>query len=331
MRTEFRIVGSFVIAYIIRSVLMALFSYSFLSYARVYACIVCIILIVNFSRDNPSSSEGETGTVREEWIVDGSGSRVRLFDPSNYPDFKLIGKETEGNIYSSSEGELITTVIVTKAGSSADDSSDTIIALAALVFIICVLSLVITGIPGIVKNRVGETNNSTSESYASNDDNHEGDSTEKQPNNNRQSREDIVSANDGSHGNPEATYKEEPQEERPVSLKDYGIFKDGHGISSSDYVFADSDKRNLTDSDVDLLTLRGINYAKNELYARHGRKFKSEELQEFFNSRDWYYGYLAAEPASDKIIKEEFNSYEKYNSDFLAGIESSMGMYQLDQ
>ena len=112
---------------------------------------------------------------------------------------------------------------------------------------------------------------------------------------------------------------------------DYGIYKDGHGISSSDYVIGDSNSRRLTENDANRLTLRGINYAKNEIYARHGRKFKSRELQNFFNSRDWYDGYLDASTDSDRKIREDFNSYEKYNADYLNDIESSMGMYKLDQ
>ena len=137
--------------------------------------------------------------------------------------------------------------------------------------------------------------------------------------------------NNNSVADKEKNNKKSDQEELTVLLIDYGFFQDGHGMASSDYVISDSDKRRLTENDLNQLTLKGINYAKNELYARHGRKFKSEELQVFFGSRDWYYGMLPAEPSSDRIIHEEFNSIEKYNSDLLAKTEASLGMYQLDQ
>lgn len=138
------------------------------------------------------------------------------------------------------------------------------------------------------------------------------------------------SSNQSAHNSSESTGNGN-YEDYIQTGTDYGIYKDGHGISSSDYVIGDSNSRKLTENDVNKLTLRGINYAKNEIYARHGRKFKSRELQNFFNSRDWYDGYLEASTDSDRKIRENFNSYEKYNVDLLNDLESSMGMYELDK
>lgn len=120
-------------------------------------------------------------------------------------------------------------------------------------------------------------------------------------------------------------------DDRDIITINYYTYKDGHGITSSEYVIKDSASRKLTSQDTNQLTLRGVNYAKNEIYARHGRKFKSAELQDFFDSRDWYYGYLDASKETDKSIEKEFNSYEKYNAKLLRDLESSMGTYQLDR
>ena len=35
--------------------------------------------------------------------------------------------------------------------------------------------------------------------------------------------------------------------------------------------------------------------ARNEIYARHGRKFNDSELQEYFNGKSWYNGTIAPE------------------------------------
>ena len=51
----------------------------------------------------------------------------------------------------------------------------------------------------------------------------------------------------------------------------YGLYIDGHGINSSSYVVAGSYSKYLTADDLSELTLQGLNYAKNEIYARHGR------------------------------------------------------------
>lgn len=98
---------------------------------------------------------------------------------------------------------------------------------------------------------------------------------------------------------------------------------------SDDYIIPDSTSRVLTKADVKNLTLKEINYAKNEIYARHGRKFDSKELREYFNSKSWYHGTVDPEDFSESV----FNSYEKKNIQFLAQREESMqkGGYKLDQ
>ena len=98
---------------------------------------------------------------------------------------------------------------------------------------------------------------------------------------------------------------------------------------TADYIIPDSDSKMLTDADVAGLSLKEINYAKNEIYARHGRRFDSKELQNYFNSKEWYDGRISPADFSERV----FNRYEKKNSEFLARKEESMqrGGYKLDQ
>lgn len=101
--------------------------------------------------------------------------------------------------------------------------------------------------------------------------------------------------------------------------------------AASDYIIADSNSRYLTNEDVASLSLQQINYAKNEIFARRGRKFASAELQNYFNSQDWYNGQY--EPADfDNNSAAYLNDYEIKNADFLASVEFSMDPngYQLD-
>lgn len=51
-----------------------------------------------------------------------------------------------------------------------------------------------------------------------------------------------------------------------------------------DYILPDSDSRYLTDSDVRGLSANELMLARNEIYARHGRKFKDSELQNYFTA-----------------------------------------------
>lgn len=98
---------------------------------------------------------------------------------------------------------------------------------------------------------------------------------------------------------------------------------------AAEYVVADSNSRYLTAADVEKMSLQQINYAKNEIYARHGRKFQSRELQDFFNSKTWYNGTV--EPAS--FSENVFNEFEKANLELLSKTEFSRepGGYKLDQ
>lgn len=59
-----------------------------------------------------------------------------------------------------------------------------------------------------------------------------------------------------------------------------------------DYIIPYSSDRRLSSSDIAGLTKKEINYAKNEIYARNGRRFKSRELQNYFNSKSWYRGTI---------------------------------------
>lgn len=100
-------------------------------------------------------------------------------------------------------------------------------------------------------------------------------------------------------------------------------------VLSNDYVIPHSDTVLLTNSDVAGLSLQEINYAKNEIYARHGRRFKSQELQNYFNSKSWYNGTIAPENFTNSML----SSVEQKNAAFLSDVEFSMSPngYQLDK
>lgn len=90
--------------------------------------------------------------------------------------------------------------------------------------------------------------------------------------------------------------------------------------NNTDYIIPDSGWRVLTDADVAGLTVQEVNYAKNEIYARHGRRFVSEELQAYFDSKSWYVGTVAPEDFTEGMLSE----VEKQNATFLAGVENKL-------
>ena len=83
---------------------------------------------------------------------------------------------------------------------------------------------------------------------------------------------------------------------------------------SNGYILPDSDSRKLKKSDLAGMTAQQLSYAKNEIYARHGRVFKSSELQDYFNEKDWY-------EKNDDFKDEDLSKKEAENTEFIAAYQ----------
>lgn len=118
------------------------------------------------------------------------------------------------------------------------------------------------------------------------------------------------------------------QAAQEAETDDTPVYDGSVSATTSDEILPQSDDRLLTNSDVTGLSLREINYAKNEIYARHGRKFSSPELQRHFDSCSWYNGTISPSSFSESSL----SSIEQKNAAFLAKIEFSMDPkgYKLD-
>lgn len=102
---------------------------------------------------------------------------------------------------------------------------------------------------------------------------------------------------------------------------------------NEEYILPNSNVDYLTEADITGLTLQEINYAKNEIYARHGRRFKSQELMNYFTSKSWYEGIYDSDDFDANYSDNTLNDYEKKNAEFLRSVEYSMNPngYELDQ
>lgn len=87
-----------------------------------------------------------------------------------------------------------------------------------------------------------------------------------------------------------------------------------------DYVIAESSSRRLTDSDLAGFSGRQLELARNEIYARHGRKFLSTDLQEYFYSKSWYLAQYEPEEFSESFLSD----IEKYNIEIIKEREQSI-------
>lgn len=91
-------------------------------------------------------------------------------------------------------------------------------------------------------------------------------------------------------------------------------------FESGKYIISDSDKRLLTEADLSGLTKSELGLARNEIYARHGRKFKLAEYSNYFNKCSWYsvnpnYNYADEDSNLSEI--------ERKNALFILKVENS--------
>ena len=78
----------------------------------------------------------------------------------------------------------------------------------------------------------------------------------------------------------------------------------GQSMPMEDYILPDSSIRPLTSADLAGLTKDQLRIARNEIYARHGRKFDSEDLSDYFNSKSWYRGTIAPADFRDSMLSQ---------------------------
>lgn len=83
---------------------------------------------------------------------------------------------------------------------------------------------------------------------------------------------------------------------------------------TSYYILAESYKRKLTEEDIAGLDKHELMLARNEIYARHGRKFVDSEVQEYFNAQGWYKGSIEPEDFDEGV---ELNDIEYRNIQFI--------------
>lgn len=90
-----------------------------------------------------------------------------------------------------------------------------------------------------------------------------------------------------------------------------------YNYQSSEYLLPDSDSRYINGSDIRAMTSEELRLARNEIYARHGRMFKDQALQNYFNSCSWYIASIRPEDFNEDWL----NEVEKANAKFIKQFE----------
>lgn len=76
------------------------------------------------------------------------------------------------------------------------------------------------------------------------------------------------------------------------------------GTSNQDYILPDSSSRILSAGEVSGLTKEELRLARNEIFARHGRRFDDAGLQSYFDSKPWYSGTIDPDDFTESMLSE---------------------------
>lgn len=91
-----------------------------------------------------------------------------------------------------------------------------------------------------------------------------------------------------------------------------------------DYIFPESDSVYLTKDQLEGFSKDQMAYARNEIYARHGRRFRDQKFQNYFDSKPWYVPQYDPDQF-DAIQDTIFNEYEKANARLILEVEKEHG------
>ena len=107
---------------------------------------------------------------------------------------------------------------------------------------------------------------------------------------------------------PQAQPAPEPEPE-PVYYNDYYVLPD-----SSSYYYSYGELSGMSTYDLYL--------ARNEIYARHGRMFNRSDLQEYFNSQEWYEPIYTPSQFDDMSM---LSDVERQNAKLMKQVEADKG------
>lgn len=117
---------------------------------------------------------------------------------------------------------------------------------------------------------------------------------------------------------------EPPENIQNIQDKSDDQLEEYYESNASEYILPNSDSQYISKSDLEGLSQWEARVARNEIMARHGRKFRDQELQEYFNGCSWYSGTVEPDDF-DKNYEANLNEYEKKNVTTIKNYEKEKG------
>lgn len=98
-------------------------------------------------------------------------------------------------------------------------------------------------------------------------------------------------------------------------------YEDAIEDMSAYYILPEADSRYYTEAELSVLNSDELRYARNEIFARHGRMFDSDDLRIYFYSQPWYEPLYTGDEF-DPHMEEILNQYEKANVETIKELEN---------
>lgn len=97
----------------------------------------------------------------------------------------------------------------------------------------------------------------------------------------------------------EESTKQETESQTAEEAPSYPV-----GSWEDDYILPDAQTHIYTQEELSSLTREELRIARNEIYARHGRRFKSDDLNTYFSGKSWYQPSVDADAFDDRVLSE---------------------------
>lgn len=132
-----------------------------------------------------------------------------------------------------------------------------------------------------------------------------------------------------NHQEPLKTFWYQVEDESdsvPMVFKEFSIPASVHTQENTygkeDYILPNSNTEYLTVEQLISmgLTAEQLRLARNEIFARHGRRFNTPEIQQYFEGKPWYVPRYSPEEF-DSMVQDIFNDIEFYNIDVIRDVE----------
>ncbi|MCQ2751877.1 MAG: YARHG domain-containing protein [Coriobacteriales bacterium] len=94
-----------------------------------------------------------------------------------------------------------------------------------------------------------------------------------------------------------------------------------NNTNSNKYMFPDTNSRYYSESELAKYSDWDLYIGRNEIYARHGRGFNKDSLQNYFDSQSWYSKKYSPSDFPDSVL----NEYEKANAELFLAVEKDRG------